>query len=65
MEMNAPWNLGTGAGVIDIDKYLTGSGTYTVKYKTGNSPANCVADIWNTYSGGFTSLGWAMVRVEG
>jgi hypothetical protein len=65
MEMDDPWSLGAGEAYIDVDKYLTGSGTYTVEYKTGNSPANCVADTWHTYGAGFTSLGWAMVRVEG
>ena len=61
-----PYNIGSGNHRIEIDKYGTGSGTPSaVEYKTGATYAACVADSWTAYDDGtgFSSLGWAMVRI--
>jgi len=61
--ISEPWNVGTGAMVIRIDKYKTGSGSLsTIYYKTGSSKANCLADSWNSGTS-FVSLGWIQVRL--
>jgi len=50
---------------IAVDQYNTGSGDpITIKYKNGNSEANCNADTWNTYSVPFNSLGFIKIRME-
>jgi hypothetical protein len=59
------WNLGAGNATILIDSYQSGSGPApTIEYKTGDSKANCDADTWHAYSGGFTSKGWIKVRLS-
>ena len=58
-------NIGANAIEIIIDLYGTGSGPEPiVKYKDGDSYANCIADAWNVYSGGFVSTGYVQIRVE-
>ncbi|GAG74655.1 unnamed protein product, partial [marine sediment metagenome] len=57
--------VGAGNMVINTDTYDTGSGSVTVHYKTGTTIANCIADSWNAYSDGFTSTGWAQVKITG
>jgi hypothetical protein len=58
-------NIGTGQIDIIIDEYQSGSGdSPVIKYKNGNSEANCNADSWNTYSAPFNSLGYIKIRVE-
>ena len=57
-------NVGAGPTRINLDDYQSGSGTVTVKYKDGNSVANCEADTWHTYSAPFTSLGYTKIRLE-
>ncbi|MHC4757469.1 MAG: hypothetical protein ACYTE8_02325 [Planctomycetota bacterium] len=59
-------DINTGAIVVQIlkDKYDTGFGSITVKYKTAATQAGLTGASWTAYSGGFTSLGWAKVRVE-
>lgn len=57
-------NVGAGSTTITLDDYATGSGSPTVKYKDGDTEANCEADTWNTYSTPFTSQGFVKVRLE-
>ena len=39
-------------------------GTPTVKYKQGNSQANCEADTWHAYTIPFVCGGWVKIRLE-
>jgi len=48
-----------------MDKYLTGSGTINVFYRTGATKVATEALGWTPYSGSFVSLGWVGIRVEG
>lgn len=58
-------NVGANEIEIIVDNYQSGSGPApVVKYKDGDSEANCEADSWNTYSAPFTSSGYIKVRVE-
>jgi len=51
--------------ILDLDKYGTGYGSPTVKYKTGETEEECEAvGSWTTYSAPFSSSGWVKVRVE-
>jgi len=63
-EESETWEIGAGRIKITIDKYGTGSGTVVVKYKDGNSLANCEADSWHNYTGSYVSSGWVKVRIE-
>jgi len=63
------WNLpakyfGSGNIRIKVDKYRYGSGTKTVKYRTGATKEVCEAASWTAYTVPFSSLGWAQVRIE-
>jgi hypothetical protein len=59
------WQVGVGVAEININTYSGTAVSPTIKYKTGNSIANCEADIWTTYSGGsFVSSGWAKIQVS-
>jgi len=58
-------NIGVGEVTISLNQYQSGVGeAVTVKYKDGDSEANCEADTWNIYSAPFTSEGFVKVRVE-
>ena len=59
------WYLGAFEAVIDIDKYLPGSGSgYTIYYKTGATAVACLAALWTLYNGvSFTSLGWIQLKI--
>jgi hypothetical protein len=58
-------NVGTIEIEILYDNYQSGSGPApTIKYKDGDSEANCNADTWNTYSVPFTSAGYVKIRFE-
>jgi hypothetical protein len=58
-------NIGANSVKIEIDLYGTGSGPApTIKYKDGDTYANCLADTWNTYTGAFASTGFVQIRVE-
>lgn len=59
------WNTGSMTVVLDVDKYGSGSGSYTLKYKTGASAVACEAEEWATYSAPFASSGYVKLRVEG
>lgn len=59
------WNLTSMKAIINLDKYGSGSGGITVKYKDGNSEANCEADTWHAYSIPFACTGWIKIRIEG
>jgi len=66
-EESETWKFGVGIAKIIMDKYPGGAGgpIPTIKYKTGNSKANCEADSWHTYNGhSFNSLGWIKVRIS-
>ena len=58
------WNTGVVTIGINANKYNSGTGTPTIKYKTGDTESNCEADSWHNYSGSFSSDGWVKVRVE-
>jgi len=60
------WYYGTGSNArITKDKYLTGSGTINVYYRTGATKGATELLGWTAYSGDFVSLGWVGIRVEG
>jgi Tfp pilus assembly protein FimT len=50
--------------VIQKDKYDTGFGSITVKYKTAATQAGLTGEGWTTYTVPFSSSGWIKVRVE-
>ena len=58
------WNLGVMRCSITTDKYESGSGSLTIKYKDGVDQSACEADSWNVYTGAFDCTGWIKVRVE-
>jgi hypothetical protein len=58
-----PWYLGSGEAVIRIDKYNTGSGSYTLEYRTAATAAACLVAAWDLYGTSFTSLGWVQIRI--
>jgi hypothetical protein len=58
------WNFGVTTCKLTEDKYETGSGSITLKYKNGNSEANCEADSWTVYTAPFACTGWIKIRVE-
>jgi hypothetical protein len=58
------WDIGFGRVKITIDKYAAGFGAPVVQYKSGNSKANCEADIWRDYIGSFVQDGWVKVKVN-
>ena len=58
------WHIGSGSVTLAIDKYGSGFGSITVKYKQGSTIANCQADAWHDYVPGFTSNGFIQVRLE-
>ena len=58
------WNLGAMLCRITDDKYQTGKGSPTIKYKDGSTKTACEADSWNTYSTPFACSGWIKLRVE-
>jgi hypothetical protein len=63
MEMDEPWNLTSMRAIVSLNKYGSGDAA-TIKYKDGDSAANCEADDWNLYTVPFVSSGWIMVRLE-
>ena len=56
-------NVGVHTLVIESDQYV-GSGGAVIKYKDGDSEANCEADSWNLYSNPFSSAGYTKIRLE-
>ena len=59
------WCFGIGQCEIDRDKYVSGLGNVTIKYKNGDTQANCEADSWNLYIEPFSCTGWIKIRIEG
>lgn len=57
-------NVGIGTALITLDEYQSGEGAPIVKYKDGDSEANCEADTWNTYTVPFVSQGYVKIRLE-
>jgi hypothetical protein len=58
-------DIGAGEEVQLIDgKYDATVGSLIIKYKDGDTEANCDADTWNTYSATFISDGYVRCRVE-
>jgi hypothetical protein len=58
------WELGAMNAKIVLNKYGSGTGTPTVKYKTGASAVACEADSWHTYDGSsFACAGFAKIKV--
>jgi hypothetical protein len=55
---------GTPVVIIQKDKYQSGSGTITVKYKTAATQGGLTSESWSTYTVPFESSGWVKVRVE-
>lgn len=55
----------TGTTLVTLlqNTYLAGDAV-TLKYRHGNSEANCLAASWNNYTTPFTSLGYVQLRVE-
>jgi hypothetical protein len=56
---------GTPVVIVQKDKYQSGSGTITAKYKTAATQAGLSGEGWTTYTVPFTSSGWVKVRVGG
>jgi hypothetical protein len=56
----------SGTPVVRIlkDKYQSGSGSVTVKYKTAATQGGLSGEGWTTYTVPFASSGWVKVRVE-
>jgi len=57
-------NVGVGQMAIKLAEYQSGTGIPVIKYKDGNSVANCEADTWHTYSVPYSSLGYSKIRLE-
>ncbi len=58
-------NIGAINVELLYDNYQTGSGpAAAIQYKDGNTPANCEADTWNTYTTPFVSAGYIKLRIE-
>ena len=58
------WNIGAHRIKIEVDKYLSGYGSKTIKYKNGATQVACEADSWHIYAGSFVCSGWVKVRIE-
>lgn len=55
----------TGAVDVEIAQNVYAVGdTVLLKYRHGNSVANCLAASWNNYTIAFTSLGYVQIRME-
>lgn len=63
-EESETWNIGAHRIKIQYNKYASGSGVPTIKYKNGSSQALCEADTWHTYTVPFVCTGWVKVRIE-
>lgn len=55
----------TGSSMVNLylNQYTYGDNV-TIKYRTADSEANCLAAEWNVYSVSFQSLGYTQVRLE-
>jgi len=55
----------TGSRLILLKQnfYVAGD-TILLRYRQGNSPANCLAASWNNYVSAFASSGYVQIRVE-
>ena len=58
------WNFGTMLCALQKDKYQSGYGSVTIKYKNTATQAALAGAGWNIYSVPFACLGWLKVRVE-
>jgi hypothetical protein len=56
--------VNTGVNSIDLyqNRYSVGD-TGVLKYRSGSSVVDCESATWQAYSGSFTSLGYAQIRV--
>jgi len=59
------WQLGVGDNATVVkDKYRTGEGTITIKYKTSQTYGGIAGEEWSTYSTPVSSEGFFQVRIE-
>jgi hypothetical protein len=65
LEMDVPWHICDRRKriVLKYNKYRSGSPA-VIKYKIGETLAECNLDTWHIYTGPFNHLGWIRVRVE-
>ena len=54
----------TNAALANGVPVINSFGNPVVKYKQGNSEANCDGDAWNAYVDPFVTGGWIKVRIE-
>jgi hypothetical protein len=59
------WELGVGDNAtIEKDKYRTGSGDITIKYKTALTVDDISEETWTTYSEPVSSARYFQIRIE-
>lgn len=58
--------VNTGVQTVELlqNNYDPGGDTILLRYRHGNSQANCLLAAWNNYVAPFVSLGYVQVRIE-
>ncbi len=58
--------VNTGVQTVELlqNNYDPSGADVLLRYRHGNSEANCLAAAWNNYIGTFVSLGYVQIRLE-